>query len=52
MKRVFWIVIHNCVAHPFLVVADLLVLARLDRLATPFDQFHDWSAKKGYPGDE
>ena len=45
--RTGWGIIHNCVAHPLLVVADAVDMA-LPAVASLLDKFHDWTAKKAY----
>lgn len=34
-------VVHNCLAHPLLSLAELFVLARFNKLASIFFKFHD-----------
>lgn len=35
-----WRLIHNCVAHPLLVLSDII------------DRFHNWTAQRAYPEDD
>lgn len=36
MKRYFWSVVHNAIAHPLMGIFPIAL----------FERFHDWSAKK------
>ena len=43
-SRLAWLMLHNCVAHPLMALAELA--------GHGVDAFHDWTAAKAYPDDD